>query len=113
MKTIGTIICLLGAVAAVWLAFTTSMELSMAGFPDGHVTDYAAAVDTPLQVVMWAAVGFAILFLGLAFSPGPPRMRVIGIPAAVLVFVAVAVVATMVVPWYYGTHLGLDNGVGG
>lgn len=47
MKTFGTIICLLGAGAAMWLAFTTSMDVSMAGFPDGHVTDYGAAVDTP------------------------------------------------------------------
>ena len=113
MKTFGTIICLLGAVAAIWLAFTTSMDVSMTGFPDGHVTDYGAAVDTPLQVVTWAAVAFTILFLGLTFSPIRSRSGAIGLPVAVLAFVAVAFVAKVGVPWYYGTHLGLDNGVGG
>lgn len=113
MKTVGTIICLLGAGAAMWLAFTTSMDVSMAGFPDGHVTDYGAAVDTPLQVVMWAAVGFAILFLGLTLSPIRSRAGAIGLPVAVLALIAVALVAKVGVPWYYGTHLGLDNGAGG
>ena len=113
MRTFGTIICLLGAVAAIWLGFTTSVEVSMAGFPDGHVTEYGAAVDTALQVVMWAAVAFAILFVGLTFSPIRSRSGAIGLPVAVLAFIAVALVAKVGVPWYYGTHLGLDNGVGG
>lgn len=113
MRTFGTIISLLGAAAAIWLAFTTSMDVSMAGFPDGHLTDYGAAVDTPLQVTMWAAVAFAILFLGLTLSPVRSRSGAIGLPVAVLAFVAVAVVAKVGVPWYYGTHLGLDNGAGG
>lgn len=113
MRTFGTIICLLGAGAAVWLAFTTSMNVSMAGFPDGHITDYGAAVETPLQVVTWAAVGFAILFLSLTFSPVRSRSGPLALSLAVLAFVAVALVAKVGVPWYYGTHLGLDNGVGG
>lgn len=113
MRPFGTIVSLLGAAAAIWLAFTTSMAVAMAGFPDGHLTDYGAAVDTPLQVVTWVAVGFAILFLGLTFSPIRSRSGAIGLPVAVLAFVAVAFIAKVAVPWYYGTHLGLEDGAGG
>jgi hypothetical protein len=112
MRTLTTITGLLGAVAALWLAFTTYMAVSMAGFPDGHVTDYGEAVDTPLRIVTWLAVGFGIVFLGLAFSPIRSRAWV-GLPVAVIAFVIVAVGAKVGVPWYYATHLGLDNGIGG
>lgn len=113
MRTTATITGLLCTVAALWLAFTTYMAVSMAGFPDGHVTDYGNAVDGPLRIVMWLAVAFGILFVGLAFSPITPRTRIIGLAVALIVFVAVALLAKVGVPWYYGTHLGLDNGVGG
>lgn len=113
MRTIATITGLLGAVAALWLAFTTYMAVSMAGFPDGHVTDYGNAVDTPLRIVMWAAVGFGILFVALAFSPISLRTRTVALAVTVAAFVIVAMAAEMGVPWYFGTHLGLDDGAGG
>ena len=50
---IGTIAGIAGAVAALWLAFTTYTDVSMAGFPDGHLTAYGRAVDGPLWVVTW------------------------------------------------------------
>lgn len=113
VRVIATIVGLVCAVAALWLAFITSMDVSMAGFPDGHVTDYGEAVATPLRIATWVAVGLAILFLALAFSPIRARVRTIGLLAAFIAFVAVAFVAQAGVPWYYGTHLGLDNGIGG
>jgi hypothetical protein len=79
------------------------MEVSMYGFPDGHVTDYEKAVDAPLTILAWVEAGFGLLFLALAFTP-------IG---TLIGFVLVAMVAQVGVPWYFGTHLGLDNGIGG
>ena len=32
MSTFGTIICLLGTAAAIWLAFTTSIDVSMVAY---------------------------------------------------------------------------------
>jgi hypothetical protein len=69
MRALAIIACVAGAIAAVWLAYTTSMEVTLAGFPDGHLTDYDKAVDAPLTILAWVAAGFILLFLILAFSP--------------------------------------------
>jgi hypothetical protein len=87
------------------------MDVSMAGFPDGHVTDYEKAVDAPLTILAWMAAGFSFLFLVLAFSPIGARARTVGLLVALIVLVGI--VAQVGVPWYFGTHLGLDNGIGG
>lgn len=113
VRVIAMIAGLLCAGAALWLAFTTSMDVSMAGFPDGDVTDYGKAVAAPLRIVTWVAVGFGVLFLGLTFSPIRARVGTVGLLVSVVAFVAVALVAQVGVPWYFGTHLGLDNGIGG
>jgi len=41
------------------------------------------------------------------------RARAVGLLVALIAFVLVAMVAQVGVPWYFGTHLGLDNGIGG
>jgi hypothetical protein len=105
--------CVVCAIAAVWLGFTTLIGVSLDGFPDGHITDYEKAADAPLTILGWVESGFALLFLALAFSPIGTRARTVGLLVALIVFVLVAVIAQAGVPWYFGTHLGLDNGIGG
>ena len=39
MRALAMIACLVCAIAALGLAFTTFMDVSMDGFPDGHVTE--------------------------------------------------------------------------
>jgi len=107
------IACVVGAIAALGLAFSTFTEASMYGFPDGHVTDYEKAVDAPLTILAWVEAGFGFLFLALAFTPIGTRARAVGLLVALIAFVLVAMVAQVGVPWYFGTHLGLDNGIGG
>jgi hypothetical protein len=51
-----------------------------------------------------------LLFLALAFSPIKARRRAAGLLVALIAFVLVGQVG---VPWYFGTHLDLDNGIGG
>ena len=113
MRALPIIACVVCAIAALGLAFMTLMEVSMDGFPDGHVTDYDKAVDAPLTILAWVDAGFGFLFLALAFSPIGTRARAVGLLVALIVFVLVAIVAQVGVPWYFGTHLGLDNGIGG
>jgi hypothetical protein len=113
MRAGAIIVCLVGAIAALGLAFTTLMEVSMYGFPDGHVTDYEKAVDAPLTILAWVEAGFGLLFLALALTPIGTRARAVGLLVVLIGFVLVAMVAQVGVPWYFGTHLGLDNGIGG
>lgn len=85
----------------------------MAGFPDGHLTDYDKAADTPLTVLGYVDAGCGLLFLLLAFAPITVRRRAIGLVVVLVAFVLAAAVSQFGVPWYLGTHLGLDNGIGG
>jgi hypothetical protein len=111
MRVLAVIACVVCAVAAVCLAFITYTGVALDGFPDGHVTDYVKAVDAPLTILACVEAGFGLLFLALALSP--IRVRALGLLVALMAFVLVATAAQVGVPWYFGTHLGLDNGIGG
>jgi len=108
-----TVVCFLCAVGALGLAFYTYMDVSMFGFPDGHVTDYQKAAGAPLRVITWVAAGLGLLFLALAFSPISSRAQALGGLVALVGFALLAMAALIGVPWYFGVHLGLDNGIGG
>lgn len=109
----GRIACVLCAVGALLLTAVASMDVYMIGFPDGHFTDYAKAAETPMRVLLWVPAGFIVVFLALAFSTITPRVRTVGLLAAVLVLGFVVLIQMIGIPWYFGTHLGLDNGYGG
>ena len=113
MKSFVRVASAVCALAAFSLSVWTYMGVAMFGFPDGYVTDYQMAADTPLTIVTWVAAGLGLLFLALAFSRIGSRTRLIGWLAALIALALVATAAQIGVPWYFGTHLGLDNGVGG
>ena len=113
IRAIPIVACAVCAVVAFGLAFMMFMDVYMAGFPDGHVTAYDKAVDMPLTILAWVLAGFGVLFLIIACTPVGTRVRGVGLLVALAVFVVVATIAQVGVPWYFGTHLGLDNGIGG
>ena len=113
MRALAIVACVIAAIAALDYKYVAAWDLYLAGFPDGHLTDYDKAVDAPKRILMWAELGFVPLFLVLAFSPIGPRVRGIGLLAALTALVLVVVAQLVGVPWYFGTHLGLDNGIGG
>ena len=113
MKVLARVACVVSAVAALFLSYQAAGDLYLTGFPDGHLTDYDKAVDLPRHILMWAELGFVAVFLALGFFRLSARARVIGLLAALTVFVLVVVVQLVGVPWYFGSHLGLDNGIGG
>ena len=90
-----------------------TMDVSLAGFPDSHLTDYDKAVDTPLTVLGWTELALGLVFLALAFWPMGHRARGFGWLAALVLFILAALAVQFAVPWYFGIHLGLDNGIGG
>jgi len=112
-RGVARIACVVCAVGALWLAFSTYSTVVLAGFPDGHVNDYDKAADAPLRVFSYVEAGFGLLFLALPFSPIKARRRAVGLLVCLIALVLVVVVAQVGVPWYFGTHLGLDNGIGG
>jgi hypothetical protein len=114
MRALPTVVaCVIAAVAALGLHVLAAWDLYLTGFPDGHLTDYDRAVDAPKQILTWVEFGFVPLFLVLAFSPVGTRKRAVGLLAALIVLVLVVVVQLVCVPWYFGSLLGLDNGIGG
>jgi hypothetical protein len=113
LKSLTVIACVICAVAALVLSFRTNMEVSMFGFPDGYVTDYMKAAETPLRIATWVLAGFGALFLALAVLRIGTRARAVAWLAALIALVLVVAAAQRGVPWYFGTHLGLDNGIGG
>jgi hypothetical protein len=113
MSALARIGCLVGAGAALLLAWLTVMQVDLAGFPDGHVSDYDTAAHTPLRVLSYVEAGFGLVFLVLAVSPIKARRRAMGLLACLIPFVLVGLVAGFGVPWYFISHLGLDNGIGG
>jgi uncharacterized membrane protein required for colicin V production len=113
MPGVARIASVVSAIAALWLAFLAYSDVALAGFPDGHVTDYDKAADPPLQILSYLEAVFGFLFLILAFSPIKARRRAMGLLVGLIALVFVAVTSRVGVPWYFGTHLGLDNGIGG
>lgn len=113
MRTFMIVACIVCAIAALGSAFLASIDLYLTGFPDSHLTDYDKAAKAPKRLLMWAQWGFVLLFLGLAFAPIRTRTRAIGLLVALVSFVLVALAQWIGIPWYFMTHLGLDNGIGG
>jgi hypothetical protein len=113
IRALAIVACLGGAVAALWLTLLAGWDLSLTGFPDGHLTDYDKAVDTPKRILMWVEFGFDPLFVVLAVSPIGTRVRAVGLLAGLTALVLVVVVQLVGLPWYFVSHLGLDNGIGG
>jgi hypothetical protein len=113
MKVVATVACIVGAVAALWFAAQAAGDLYLTGFPDSHYTDYDKAVEQPKRILMWAELGFVPLFILLAVPRIRARTRAAGPVVALIALALVVVVQLVGVPWYFGTHLGLDNGIGG
>jgi hypothetical protein len=113
MRALVIVACVVCAAAALGLASLASMDMYLTGFPDSHITDYDKAADAPKRILVWVEWGFVVLFLVLAFSPIGTRARTIGSLVTLVALVLVAMVQWIGIPWYFITHLGLDNGIGG
>jgi hypothetical protein len=112
-RAVVTIVCILGAIAAVGLGGLTLMDVALTGFPDSHVTDYGRAAHTPLTILGRSEVGLGLVFLAVALWPMRTRTRAVLWLAALIALILAAVAVRVGIPWYFGTHLGLDNGIGG
>jgi hypothetical protein len=110
LAIIACVVCAIGAFGLVWLA---SMDIYLTGFPDSHLTDYDKAAEAPKRILVWVEWGFVPLFLVLALLPIGTRRRAVGSVVALIALVVIAIVQWIGIPWYFISHLGLDNGIGG
>jgi cell division protein FtsW (lipid II flippase) len=107
------IACVICAVGALGLVAFASIDIYLTGFPDSHLTDYDKAAEAPKQILVWVEWGFVPLFLVLAFLPIGTRRRAVGWLVASVTLILITIVQSVGIPWYFITHLGLDNGIGG
>jgi hypothetical protein len=70
------------------------------------------ALPTVVCTVGIVAALFVPLFLLLALPRIGERVHAVGPLVALIVLGLVVVVQLGGVPWYFGSHLGLDNGIG-
>ena len=108
IQKVGSVCLTLPALA--YAAFTLQ-EVSSFGFPDGYVTAFQRAVTTPLTLLSWGIVFLSFLLLFSCFFRGKISTPVV--PLLVLALVAALFTTLFAVPWFYGSYLGLDNGMGG
>ena len=113
MRVLPIVACTVGIAAALWFGLQAAADLALTGFPDSHFTDYDKAVELPKRILMWAEFGFVPLFLLLVLPRIGARARVVGPVVALIALGLVVLVQLVGVPWYFGAHLGLDNGIGG
>jgi hypothetical protein len=106
----------ISAVLAI-VAFSSSyfgfQEVVFFGFPDGHITDYEKAVTPALKALFATLVPFGVYFLTVTVSSAAliRSKRCFGIVVAIAVLILLVI--NLGIPWYFGTYLALDNGVGG
>ncbi len=98
-----------GAVLSFGLAAFGFRDLAMAGYPDGHVTAYQKAASGELTVLASANLLAGLCFLLLAWYRGRPWQ----VALAVVTVLILAALTYGAVPWYFITHLRLENGGGG
>ena len=72
-RTIVVTISILMSCVSAGLGGIGLWELSMAGFPDGHRTQYERMAHTPMLALAWLSIACSLYFLYLAVTAMRPR----------------------------------------
>ena len=86
-------------------------EQSMAGFPDGYLTDYDRATKTPYEYLCFASLLFCLYFAYLTFVRTSKTGLRLG--WGILAYVLTIVLPAVLLKHYFLDWLHLDNGIGG
>lgn len=95
----------------VVLTLARLTEQSMAGFPDGYLTDYDRATKSPYEYLCFASLLFCLYFAYLAIF----RTRKTGLQLGwgIAAYVLTIVLPAVLLKHYFLDWLHLDNGIGG
>ncbi|MEP6667660.1 MAG: hypothetical protein ABJF10_00820 [Chthoniobacter sp.] len=93
------------------ITFVCQSENGMAGFPDGHLTDYDKAIATPYHYLCIASLLFCLYFAWLAIVKS--RKTGLRLMLGFAVYLLVIVLPAVALKYYFLHWLQLDNGIGG
>lgn len=100
-------------IAAAWSSYLGFQDVALFGFPDGHITDYQRASAPVLAALSAALIPLALYFLAVTMNSALFSKTKRWYFFAAVTVILIQYVIDPGVPWYFGTHLALDNGVGG
>ena len=110
---VGLLACVAFTSLAFLMAAFGAHQVSMLGFPDGHLTPFERASAGPLTLINGAFLMLGLYGVALCHprvSSARKRAHLLGAFALLLLLLLGAHLA---VPWYFLEHLGLDHGRGG
>lgn len=108
-----TVASFLLALATFVFALMGFVNLSWAGFPDGHLTEYDRATRTLLTILLWGHLALGLYFFRLAIPDLTLRTKVVRFLITLTALILLIAFTEIAVPWYFVNYLGLDNGHGG
>lgn len=76
-------------------------HLSWAGFPVGHLTDYARATGTLRVIFLWIYLAPALYFLRLAFPGLTLRTKAVRFFITLAALILLIAITEIAIPWYF------------
>ncbi len=107
------LISFLLAVISVLLVYYFYKEISLSGFPDGHITDYTQHILPFWKLGLAVYSLTAVDFLGLSLINRPSPAGRIFLYGGLILAVLTALLVFILLPWYFKDILHLDHGQGG
>lgn len=105
-----SIVSVILALAIIALTLIGFMDISLTGFPDGHITEYEKATRLPRTVLLWMNLALGLYFFRLAFLGLTIRAKVMRLIITVAMLILLLAFTEIAIPWYFVNNLGLDNG---
>ena len=83
------------------------------GFPDGYLTTYEKAIGPFFTLTTALCLIISSLFWILLVPIFSKNMRKRLIFTFTIIFCLLIIARLLVLPWYFGVYIGLENGTGG
>lgn len=108
-----SIVSVILALVTIALTIIGFVDLSLIGFPDGHVTEYEKVSRRLRTALLWMNHAFGLYFFRLALLGLTMRAKVTRLLITLAVLMLLLAFTKIAIPWYFVNYLGLDNGHGG
>jgi magnesium-transporting ATPase (P-type) len=106
------ILAILAGLFAIAVGFGELLDLSMAGFPDGAVTEYDKAVRTPFTILSVISISTGLYFFYLSIFINRKRMMATIFTSLILYLILVPGIY-FGIDYYLKTFTNINYGQGG